>query len=129
MHTALAFALALPAFAQTPFRPEIPKVWDDAAMRDVELPLAARIPVHHVPSDYYYRIPVRPNLKTYPIYAPGKESAGYWEWLLKQEPQPAFNPKELRTKEDWIKAGELVFESARSFTAFDDPFTDVRNPD
>ena len=98
--TALILVLALPALAQTLFRPEIPKVWDDAAMREVELPLAARIPVHHVPSDYYYQIPVRPNLKTYPIYAPGKEPEGYWEWLLKQEPQPAFNITELRTKEE-----------------------------
>jgi hypothetical protein len=125
---AFILVLALPAFAQTLFRPEIPKVWEDEAMREVELPLAARIPVHHVPADYYYQIPVRPNLKTYPIYAPGKEPEGYWEWLLKQEPQPAFNTTELRTKQDWIKAGELVFESPRSFTAFDDPFTDVRNP-
>lgn len=125
---ALIVVLAFSTLAQTLFRPEVPKVWDDAAMREVELPLAARIPVHHVPADYYYQIPVRPNVKTYPIYAPGREPKGYWEWLLKQDPQPAFNIADLRTKEDWVKAGELVFESPRSFTAFDDPFTDVRNP-
>ena len=124
----LVLLLTLSALAQKPFRPEVPKVWDDTAMSEVELPLAARIPVHHIPADYYYQIPVRPNLKTYPIYAPDREPKGYWEWLLKQEPQPAFDPAKLRTKEDWIKAGELVFESPRSFTGFDDPFTDVRNP-
>jgi hypothetical protein len=30
---------------------EVPTVWDDAAMREVELPLAAHIPVHHMPAD------------------------------------------------------------------------------
>jgi hypothetical protein len=92
---------ALPIFSQTSrqsFRPEVPKVWDDAAMREVELPLAARIPVQHMPSEYYYTIPVRPNVKTYPIYMPGKEPQGYWEWLQKQEPQPAFDIATLRTR-------------------------------
>jgi hypothetical protein len=120
----------LPVAAQTgrpSFHPEIPKVWDDAAMREVELPLAARIPVQHMPSDYYYSIPVRPNLKTYPIYVPGREPIGYWEWLQKQDPRPAFEIAALRTKQDWINAGELVFEAPKDFTPFDDPFTDVRN--
>ena len=97
-------------------------------MREVELPLAARIPVQHMPSEYYYTIPVRPNVKTYPIYMPGKEPQGYWEWLQKQEPQPAFDIATLRTKVDWIKAGELVFEAPKDFTSFDNPFTDVRKP-
>ena len=97
-------------------------------MRDVELPLAAHIPVHHMPAAYYYRIPVRPNPKTYPIYIPGKEPTGYWEWLQQQEPQPAFDINSLRTEEDWIKAGELIFEAPKDFTAFNNPFTDVRNP-
>lgn len=122
---------SLPVLAQSghsAFHPEVPKVWDDAAMRDVELPLAARIPVQHMPSDYYYSIPVRPSVKTYPIYVPGREPKGYWEWLRRQDPKPAFNIASLRTKQDWIKAGEQVFESPKEFTAFDDPFTDVRNP-
>jgi hypothetical protein len=125
----LAIAV-LPALAQTgqPFRPEIPKVWDDEAMREVELPLAARITVRHMPSQYYYRIPVRANVKTYPIYVPSKEPRGYWEWLQKQEPEAAFDIASLRTKEDWIRAGELVFEAPKDFTPFDDPFTDTRNP-
>jgi hypothetical protein len=65
-------------------------------MHGVELPLAARIPVHHMPSKYYYRIPVRPNVKTYPIYVPGKEPRGYWDWLQQQKPQPAFDITSLR---------------------------------
>jgi hypothetical protein len=118
----------LPTFGQTSFEPQIPRIWDDQEMRQAELPLAARIPVHHVSSEYYYQIPVRPNLKTYPIYGPGNEPKGYWEWLLQQDPAPAFDPASLHTKEDWIKAGELVFEAPHDFNGVDDPFTDVRNP-
>lgn len=107
---------------------DVPRVWDDAEMASVELPLAARIPVHHLSSDYYYRIPTRPNLKTFPIYGPDKEPPDYWQWLLQQEPQPAFDPDAMRTDADWIKAGELVFEAPNEFIPFDHPFTDVRNP-
>ncbi len=124
----LITATMLPALAQRPFRPDVPKVWDDEAMRGVELPLVARIAIHHVASDFYYKIPVRPNVKTYPIYGPGREPKGYWDWLRLQEPQPAFDPAALRTKEDWIKAGEAIFESPKDFNPYDDPFTDVRNP-
>src|SRR3954449_2220256 len=82
----VAFALvaAFVVFAlgrgRTPSSDAVPTVWDDAAMREVELPLAAHIPVHHMPAEFYYRIPTRPNLKTYPIYTPGREPAGYWTW-------------------------------------------------
>ena len=124
----LITATSLQVLAQTPFRPDVPRVWDDEAMHEVELPLAARISVRHVRSDFYYKIPVRPNVKTYPIYGPGREPKGYWDWLKRQQPQPSFDPAALRTKEDWIKAGEAIFESPKDFNPYDDPFTDVRNP-
>jgi hypothetical protein len=106
----------------------VPTVWDDAEMANFELPLASGIRVRHVPATFYYRIPVRANLKTYPIYAPGREPPGYFEWLTRQESRPAFDPNGLTTDNDWIRAGETVFESANEFRSVDDPFTDVRNP-
>jgi hypothetical protein len=126
---AILAVLLVSAYGQTPptFRPEIPRVWDDATMRELELPLASRIPVRHVTSEFYYQIPLRPNLKTYPIYAPGREPAGYWEWLQQQDPAPAYDPEALRTRDDWIKAGEAVFESTNEFLAVGHPFVDVRN--
>jgi hypothetical protein len=128
----LASIAVFSAPAQTatkPFHPQIPKVWDDKALKELELPLAAGVPVHHVSSDFYYQIPVRPNVKTYPIYAPGKEPKGYWQWLLKQDPKPAFDYDKLRTKQDWIDAGEKIFDAANEFAPVDTPFTDVRNPE
>ena len=49
-------------------RPQIPKTWDDQAITTLQVPLAAAsaspVPVS---ADYYYRIPVRPIYKTYPV--------------------------------------------------------------
>lgn len=94
------------------FTPTIPKTWDDQAMASLEVPLAdpAGSPVH-VPADYYYRIPVRPVYKSYPVYAPGKEPPGYEEWLKRQEPETVFDAAKLKTEADWIKAGEMVFDA------------------
>jgi hypothetical protein len=97
-------------------------------MRTLELSRAARIPVHPLKSDFYYQIPERPPFKTYPIYAPGKEPKGYWKWLQQQKPQPAFDRTALHTRQDWIHAGELIFEAAKDYTEVDNPFSDVRNP-
>ena len=95
----------------------VPRTWDDAAMQTLELPLAyAPASPKHVSADYYYRIPVRPIYKQYPVYAPGREPAGYWEWLQTQEPVVVWDgghvrPR-LRNKADWVKAGEIAFDSA-----------------
>jgi hypothetical protein len=43
------------------FHPQIPKTWDDAAIRTVEIPLShPEYSPKHVSSDFYYRMPVRP---------------------------------------------------------------------
>ena len=97
---------------------DIPKVWDDDALASMELPLAApsRSP-KHVASTYYYRIPVRPIYKSYPIYAPKKEPRGYFERLQQQEPEIVFDPSKLKTENDWLRAGELVFDAPIGFGA------------
>jgi len=106
--------------ANAGWSPTIPKVWDEEALRDFELPLPqAGITVKHISSDYYYRIPVRPIYKTYPIYYPGKEPAGYIEWLKKQNPEIVFDHTKLQTKDDWIHAGQLVFEAPIEFLGSD----------
>src|SRR5262245_49267521 len=83
------------------FAPAIPKTWDDQAMASLEIPLAdpAGSPVH-VSADYYYSFPVRPIYKSYPVYAPGKEPAGYEDWLIQQEPETAFDASKLKTEAD-----------------------------
>jgi hypothetical protein len=100
----------------------IPKMWDDAAMATVEIPLAepAASP-KYPPADYYYRISVRPIYKSYPIYAPGHEPLGYLDWLKEQEPLIVWDDRghapTLHTQADWIKAGEMVFDSPVALNA------------
>ncbi len=116
------------------FAPAIPRTWDDAAMATLEVPLADPIgSPKHVSADYYYKIPVRPIYKQYPVYAPGLEPPGYMDWLKQQEPvivwdDGGHSPR-LQTEADWIKAGEVVFDAP---VAFGPPVgitvEDVRNP-
>jgi len=98
------------------FSPSIPRTWDDQALTSLEVPLAeAGASPKHVSADYYYRIPVRSIYKTYPVYAPGHEPPGYIDWLKKQEPVIVWDDKghapPLASEADWIKAGEVVFDS------------------
>jgi hypothetical protein len=105
------------------FAPIIPKVWDDQEIAELELPLAdAANSPKHVPADYYYRIPVRPIYKSYPVYAPGKEPAGYQNWLKQQEPEvEVFDVFKLKTEADWIKAGEAIFDAPIFYNAIVKP--------
>jgi len=98
------------------FQPSIPKVWDDAAMADLELPLAhPPASPKHVAAGFYYRIPVRPIYASYPVYHPDREPPGYLEELGAKEPVVLWDDKgarpALKTKADWIEAGRLVFDS------------------
>ena len=102
------------AFAQKKdsFKPEIPKVWDEQAFADWATPIAGlKVPPGHFPEAEYYRAPID-NYRTYPVYAPGREPAGYWEMLQTVGPKPLIDPSKLRSKRDWIEAGQVVFEQA-----------------
>lgn len=104
------------AFAQDIIKPRIPKTFDDEAMNSTEVPLASpeASPVQ-IPSQAYYRATVAPIYKSYPVYHPKREPAGYFEWLAQQEPEIAFDPTKLHSMEDWIRAGELVFDAPTAF--------------
>src|SRR5215469_5222996 len=102
------------------FRPSIPKTWDDMAMAELEVPLADPIgSPKHVSADYYYKIPVRPIYRSYPVYAPGHEPPSYLDRLKQQDPVIVWDDKghrpPLKTKADWIQAGETVFSSAIAY--------------
>jgi len=94
------------------WKPDIPKVWDEAALADWATPLAGlnRRPTH-ISAKEYYSLTVE-NLRTYPVYFPGREPEGYWEMLRRIGPKPLIEPKELVTEADWIEAGKRVFDEA-----------------
>ena len=106
----------------------IPKTWDDEALASLDVPLADHgVKLKHADASFYYQIPARTIQKSYPVYAPGKEPPGYIEWLKQQDPQVAFDASKLETDEDWIKAGEVVFDTPISRNALG-PVEDVRDP-
>jgi len=107
--------------SQSKFAPEIPRTWDDAAIATLEVPLANPIgSPRHVTADYYYKIPVQPIYKSYPVYAPGHEPSGYLDSLKQKDPEivwdDAGHRPSLLTEADWIKAGEVVFEAPVRFS-------------
>src|SRR5688572_21326764 len=115
--------------AATVFRPDIPKTWTDADVAALEVPLAnPKYSPVHIDERTYYLIPARAIYRTYPAYHPQREPAGHMDWLKRQEPQIAFDPAKLKTREDWIKAGELVFNSPVSFGPVFFSAADVRDP-
>lgn len=112
--------LALHAQNPGAVTPAIPKTWVDDEIATLEVPLADPIgSPKHVSADYYYRIPVEPFYKDYPVYAPGHEPPGYLDWLKQQEPEIIWDDRghrpKLETEADWIRAGELVFDEPTAF--------------
>src|SRR5262245_50388856 len=107
-----ALSAAQGVMADDPTLPEIPKTWDEAALADWALPLAGlnQRPTH-ISAEEYYSLPVE-NLRTYPVYFPGREPKGYWEMLKRIGPQPLIEPERLKNEADWIEAGRRVFEEA-----------------
>ena len=107
-----------------------PKAWDECDIEAYRLPLAGlgKPPVL-ISSREYYALP-EVNLKTYPVYAPDKEPAGYLDWLREQEPKPLVEVSKLKTEADWIAAGREVFYGRElpRFTGSEHSLQMIRNP-
>ena len=98
-------------------RPLVPKTWDDRAMATLQVPLAhASVSPIPVSADYYYRIPVRPIYKTYPVYHPSKEPSGYFDRLKTLEPEIVrLDFSTIKNETDWIRLGEMVFDTPTDY--------------
>ena len=48
----------------------------------------------HITSKEYYSLTIE-NLRTYPVYFPGREPEGYWEMLQHIGPKPLIEPEKL----------------------------------
>jgi hypothetical protein len=90
----------------------LPKTWDETALADWATPLAGlNARPTHISSKEYYSLRVE-NLRTYPVYLPGREPEGYWEMLQHVGPQPLIEPEKLNTQAEWIAVGQRVFDEA-----------------
>jgi hypothetical protein len=97
---------------QSVYRPAIPKTWDEAALAEWATPIAElNVRPTHITSKEYYALTIE-NLRTYPVYFPGREPEGYWEMLQHVGPKPLIEPGKLKTEADWIEAGRKVFDEA-----------------
>jgi hypothetical protein len=134
----LGLVVVVPVTAQvkpSAVLPVVPRVWEDNAIATLEVPLAnpAGSP-KHISSDFYYRIPVRPIYKTYPVYAPGREPQGYMDWLKQREPEIVWDDDghkpRLTSESDWIAAGEAIFDAPIYYTTHRVvAVADVRDPE
>jgi mono/diheme cytochrome c family protein len=107
-----ALSAALPAQAPTVV---VPRIWDDAALADWATPVATlNVRPAHYSSAEYYSVPAE-NLRTYPLYPPDREPAGYWEELQKKRPEPLVDVSTIRSATDWIAAGERAFAEMDNF--------------
>ena len=124
----LACTQFLPGQSRTDrsFHPQIPKAWTDAA-KTYELPLSYGKRAEHISSVEYYAIPARTIFRSYPIYRPDREPRGYLPSLKSREPQIAFDPAKLKTRQDWILAGAVVFESPNVILPLEE--TPYRDPE
>ncbi|MBL8840671.1 MAG: hypothetical protein JNL90_03975 [Planctomycetes bacterium] len=100
----------------------IPKIWTDEALAEWATPIAGLgIAPGHFSDAEYDRAPID-ALRTYPVYHPAREPKGYRDWMKAQGPQPLIEPDRLKTKADWIAAGERVFDQLDTAVArTDDP--------
>ena len=93
-------------------RPAIPKTRDEAALAEWATPVAElNVRPTHILAKEYYSLSVE-NLRTYPVYFPGREPEGYWDMLQHIGPKPLIEVNKLKTQADWIEAGQRVFDEA-----------------
>jgi len=104
------------------WKPQIPRTWDESALAEWATPLAGlNARPTHISAKDYYALAVE-NLRTYPVYFPGREPAGYWEMLQHIGPKPLIEPEKLKSAADWIEAGRRVFDE------FDDLHLRILDP-
>jgi hypothetical protein len=100
---------ALPAMSIR-LQAQVPKTWDDAKLAEWAVPVAGLgVRPGHFSEREFYAAPVD-NLRTYPVYLPDREPAGYWESLAQRGPVPLIELGKTRTLEEWIREGRRVFQ-------------------
>ena len=120
MHCVILLLGVVSVASAQAFRAQIPNVWDDARVRALETPVVnPKFSPRHVDSKYYYRIPVLPIYRGYPVYAPGRGAEGCLRSLSQKEPEKIFDARRLKTKQDWVNAGEIVFHAATDYGGAD----------
>ena len=68
---------------------QAPRFWNDRELAEWATPIAALdVRPSHFSEREYYAAPEAEWVRTYPVYFPGREPAGYWEMLRARKPEP-----------------------------------------
>ena len=87
-----------------------PRFWNDRELADWATPVAGlNVRPGHFSEREYYAGPNAEWVRTYPVYFPGREPAGYWDMLRARKPEPLIAPG-ARTDEEWTAAGRRAFD-------------------
>jgi hypothetical protein len=88
----------------------IPITWDLAEIKRFHLPPPdSTVRVVYANEEYYNSLPEHIIYKSYPVFVRELAPPNYLDSLRQLEPEIAFDLTKIKTQEDWIKAGELVF--------------------
>jgi hypothetical protein len=88
----------------------IPVTWLLSEIKRFHLtPPDSNVSVIYASEEYYNALPEHIIYKSYPVYIREQAPSNYLDSLRQLEPEIAFDLKKIKTQEDWIKAGELVF--------------------
>ena len=107
----MLFALGFSTlFAQTGGqRIEAPRFWNDRDLSDWATPVAGlNVRPGHYSEKEYYSAPIGEYVRTYPVYFPGREPAGYWDTIRNKKPEPLIVPG-ARTSSEWLAEGSRIF--------------------
>lgn len=99
----------------------IPVTWDLTRIKQFHLPPPnTTVQVRYAPKEYYDSLQAHVITTTYPVYYREFERPGYLDSLRSLTPVVEFDHTKLKTQDDWIKAGELVFNWPVSYTPIKD---------
>jgi mono/diheme cytochrome c family protein len=94
-----------------------PRIWNDEDLADWAAPVVGvNARPGHFSEQEYQEAPLGEWVRTYPVYFPGREPAGYWEMLQNKKPEPLITPG-ARTPAEWIAAGRQVFRELDFITS------------
>jgi hypothetical protein len=121
MHRFLALAAVVIWSAAGQQLLTVPRIWTDRALADWATPVAGlNVRPAHISEREYYATPVAEWVRTYPVYFPGREPAGYFERISQLKPEPLITPR-ARTPSEWIAVGKQVFREmdVAAFRSYD----------
>lgn len=106
------------------FWTDVPKTWDIKEIKSFHLPPPdTTVEVVYAPEGYYNSLEEHVIYKTFPYYVKEFQPEGYIDSLRNLEPEIVFDFSKIKTREDWIKAGEAVFQWPAAYRRVEKDFT------